>query len=68
MVTQTSPHDAEFRRFLGSRRTRRCSCAVLRAVWVDGLDLDRLAQVSGSFVDNTLRWRHADLLFKRRRT
>jgi hypothetical protein len=36
---------------------------VLPADLVDRLDLDRLARVSGSFVDTTLRWRHSDLLF-----
>jgi hypothetical protein len=37
--------------------------AVLPAGLVDRLDLSQLAQVSGSFIDTELRWRHADLLF-----
>lgn len=64
MSGQHSPHDAVFRRVLGDPEN---AASQLRAVLPAGvagrLDLDQLARVSGSFVDDTLRWRHSDLLF-----
>ena len=64
MSSQSSPHDAVFRRILGEPANAVSQLrAVLPDVLVDRLDLDRLTRVSGSFVDATLRWRHSDLLF-----
>ena len=64
MSGQHSPHDAVFRRVLGDPEN---AASQLRAVLPAGvagrLDLDQLARVSGSFVDDALRWRHSDLLF-----
>ena len=64
MSSQSSPHDAVFRRILGEPANAVSQLrAVLPDALVDRLDLDRLTRVSGSFVDATLRWRHTDLLF-----
>lgn len=64
MPSPSSPHDAVFRRVLGEPANAASQLrAVLPAALVGRLDLDRLARVSGSFVDATLRWRHSDLLF-----
>lgn len=64
MSSQSSPHDAVFRRVLGESAN---AASQLRAVLPDALvgrlELDQLARVSGSFVDASLRWRHSDLLF-----
>ncbi len=53
-----------FRRVLGDPEN---AASQLRAVLPAGvagrLNLDQLARVSGSFVDDALRWRHSDLLF-----
>lgn len=60
----SSPHDAVFRRVLGEPVNAASQLrAVLPAALVGRMDLDRLARVSGSFVDAELRWRHSDLLF-----
>jgi predicted transposase YdaD len=64
MSGQGGPHDAVFRRVLGEPINAASQLrAVLPAVLVERLDLDRLTRVSGSFVDADLRWRHSDLLF-----
>jgi predicted transposase/invertase (TIGR01784 family) len=64
MSNQSNPHDAVFRRVLGEPANAASQLrAVLPAAVVDRLDLSRLALVSGSFVDDSLRWRHSDLLF-----
>lgn len=64
MSSQPNPHDAVFRRVLGEPVNAASQLrAVLPAGVADRLDLDRLARVSGSFVDAALRWRHSDLLF-----
>jgi predicted transposase/invertase (TIGR01784 family) len=64
MSGQSGPHDAVFRRVLGEPANAASQLrAVLPQALVGRLDLDRLARVSGSFVDATLRWRHSDLLF-----
>lgn len=60
----SGPHDAVFRRFLGEPVNAASQLrAVLPAAVVGRLDLARLHRVSASFVDETLRWRHSDLLF-----
>jgi Uncharacterized conserved protein len=63
-MSQPNPHDAVFRLVLGEPAN---AASQLRAVLPHGLasrlDFRRLTQVSGSFVDATLRWRHSDLLF-----
>ncbi|MBL7517027.1 Rpn family recombination-promoting nuclease/putative transposase, partial [Frankia sp. CNm7] len=59
-----NPHDAVFRRVLGEPAHAASELrSVLPAGLVERLELDRLAPVPGSFVDETLRWRHSDLLF-----
>ena len=64
MASQPSAHDAVFRLVLGEPANAASQLrAVLPSGLVDRLDLARLTQVSGSFVDATLRWRHSDLLF-----
>lgn len=64
MSSQTGPHDAVFRRILGEPANAASQLrAVLPPALVDRLDLDRLARVPASFVDDALRWRHCDLLF-----
>jgi len=59
-----TPHDAVFRRVFGVPAN---AASQLRAVLPPGLtarlDLGRLAPAPGSFVDESLRWRHSDLLF-----
>lgn len=61
---QSGAHDAVFRRILGDPAHAAAELrAVLPAALVERLDLDRLARVSASFVDASLRWRHSDLLF-----
>jgi hypothetical protein len=59
-----TPHDAVFRRIFAVPAN---AASQLRAVLPPGLaarlDLDRLAPVPGSFVDEALRWRHSDVLF-----
>nr|MDT0662443.1 Rpn family recombination-promoting nuclease/putative transposase [Micromonospora sp. DSM 115978] len=64
MPSQSNPHDAVFRRVLGESANAASHLrAVLPEAVIDRLDLSQLARVSGSFVDDTLRWRHSDLLF-----
>jgi predicted transposase YdaD len=64
MSSQSSPHDAVFRRVLGEPANAASQLrAVLPDALVERLDLNRLTRASGSFVDATLRWRHSDLLF-----
>jgi predicted transposase/invertase (TIGR01784 family) len=64
MASSSSPHDAVFRLVLGEPANAASQLrAVLPAALADRLDLRRLTQVSGSFVDETLQWRHSDLLF-----
>ncbi|QOR69723.1 Rpn family recombination-promoting nuclease/putative transposase [Ruania alkalisoli] len=59
-----SPHDAVFRGVVGRPEH---AASLLRTVLPEALsariDLDRLTQVSGSFVDARMKWRHADVLF-----
>ena len=59
-----TPHDAVFRRVFGVPAN---AASQLRAVLPPGLtarlDLGRLAPAPGSFVDESLRWRHSDQLF-----
>jgi hypothetical protein len=59
-----TPHDSVFRRIFAVPDN---AASQLRAVLPpdlgDRLDLDRLAPVPGSFVDEALRWRHSDVLF-----
>jgi predicted transposase YdaD len=58
MSSQSSPHDAVFRRILGEPANAVSQLrAVLPDALVDRLDLDRLTRVSGSFVDTKLQWR-----------
>jgi hypothetical protein len=61
---QPTPHDSVFRQVFGVPEN---AASQLRAVLPPGLagrlDLGRLARVSGSFVDEALKWRHSDLLF-----
>jgi putative YhgA-like transposase len=64
MSSPSAPHDAVFRRILGTPSHAASQLrAALPPALVARLDLDRLALVPGSLVDATLRWRHADLLF-----
>ncbi|WP_239377492.1 Rpn family recombination-promoting nuclease/putative transposase, partial [Frankia sp. Cj5] len=64
MSSPHTPHDAVFRRILGTPSNAASQLrAALPAELVARLDLDRLALVPGSLVDATLRWRHTDLLF-----
>lgn len=64
MSGRSNPHDAVFRRVLGEPANAASQLrAVLPAAVVDRLDLDRLAPVPGSFVDEDLQWRHSDVLF-----
>jgi hypothetical protein len=61
---QPTPHDAVFRRIFGVPENM---ASQLRAVLPPGLagrlDLDQLARVPASFVDEALKWRYSDLLF-----
>jgi predicted transposase/invertase (TIGR01784 family) len=58
------PHDSVFRRIFGVPANAASQLrAVLPAELATWLDLDRLALVPGSFVDEALRWRHSDALF-----
>jgi hypothetical protein len=61
---QPSPHDSIFRQVFGVPAN---AASQLRAVMPPGiasrLDLGRLVRVPGSFVSESLRWRHSDLLF-----
>ncbi|WP_239377031.1 Rpn family recombination-promoting nuclease/putative transposase, partial [Frankia sp. Cj5] len=64
MSGPSTPHDAVFRRILGTPSNAASQVrAVLPPGLVARLDLDKLALVPGSLVDATLRWRHTDLLF-----
>lgn len=64
MSDQPSPHDALFRRVLGEPANAASQLrAVLPATLVARLELEKLALVSGSFVDEELRSRYSDLLF-----
>jgi predicted transposase/invertase (TIGR01784 family) len=59
-----TPHDSVFRRVLGVPENMASQLrAVLPPEVAARLDLARLARVPGSFVDETLKWRHSDLLF-----
>jgi predicted transposase YdaD len=64
MSNQPTPHDSVFRQIFGVPEN---AASQLRAVLPPGLagrlDLDRLARVPGSFVDEALKWRYSDLLF-----
>jgi hypothetical protein len=61
---QPTPHDAVFRQVFGVPANAASQLrAVLPLGLADRLDLDRLARVPGSFVDEALKWRHSDLLF-----
>jgi predicted transposase YdaD len=59
-----TPHDAVFRQVFGVPAN---AASWLRAVLPPGLtarlDLGRLAPVPASFIDESLKWRHSDLLF-----
>jgi predicted transposase/invertase (TIGR01784 family) len=64
MPPQSGPHDAVFRRILGEPANAASQLrAVLPPALTSRLHLDRLTRVPASFVDDTLRWRHSDLLF-----
>lgn len=64
MSSQSGPHDAVFRRVFGEPANAASQLrVVLPEVLAGRLDLGRLTAVPGSFVDDTLRWRHSDLLF-----
>ncbi len=59
-----NPHDRFFKETLGRRAIAKDFFeAYLPATVVEQLDWERLARQEGSFVDETLRERHADLLF-----
>src|SRR5262245_22747576 len=59
-----SPHDGVFRRIFGVPANAASQLrAVLPGDLAARLDLDRLAPVPGSFVDDDLRRRHSDVLF-----
>lgn len=59
-----TPHDSVFRRVLGVPENMASQLrAVLPPEVAARLDLARLVRVPGSFVDETLKWRHSDLLF-----
>jgi hypothetical protein len=59
-----TPHDAVFRRVFGVPVNAASELrAVLSAALLSRLDLGQLAPAPGSFVDESLRWRHSDLLF-----
>jgi predicted transposase/invertase (TIGR01784 family) len=64
MPNQPTPHDSVFRRIFGVPENM---ASQLRAVLPPGLagrlDLDQLARVPASFVDEALKWRYSDLLF-----
>ncbi|WP_239335978.1 Rpn family recombination-promoting nuclease/putative transposase [Frankia sp. CiP3] len=64
MPNPSTPHDAVFRRILGTPSNAASQLrATLPAALIARLDLDRLVLVPGSLIDATLRWRHTDLLF-----
>ncbi|WP_239395974.1 Rpn family recombination-promoting nuclease/putative transposase, partial [Frankia sp. CiP3] len=64
MPNPSTPHDAVFRRILGTPSNAASQLrATLPASLIARLDLDRLVLVPGSLIDATLRWRHTDLLF-----
>jgi len=59
-----TPHDSIFRQVFGAPANAASELrAVLPAALAGRLDLDQMARVPASFVDETLRWRHSDLLF-----
>jgi hypothetical protein len=59
-----TPHDSVFRQVFGVPANAASALrAVLPPPLTARLDLGRLAPVPGSFVDESLRWRHSDLLF-----
>ncbi len=59
-----TPHDSVFRRIFGVPANAASQLrAVLPPDLAARLDLERLAPVPGSFVDDALRWRHSDVLF-----
>jgi predicted transposase YdaD len=61
---QPSPHDALFRLIFGVPENIASELrAVLPPALANRLDLDRLAPVPASFVDESLKWRHSDLVF-----
>ena len=63
-VGQLSPHDAVFCHVFGVPANAASQLrAVLPADLAARLDLGKLVPVPGSFVDETLKWRHTDLLF-----
>lgn len=64
---RSNPHDALFRRVLGEPEHAASQLrSVLPPALVAGVELDTLTPVAGSFVDEALRWRHCDLLFRTR--
>lgn len=61
---QISPHDSVFRRIFGvPENTASQLRAVLPPDLADRLDLGQLSQVSATFIDESLKRRHSDLLF-----
>lgn len=59
-----NPHDALFRQVFSDPANAASQLrSVLPTELVERLDLDRLERCPGSFVDEELRWRHADLLY-----
>ena len=61
---QLSPHDAVFRRIFGVPANMASQLrAVLPPTLVSRLDLAQLAPVPGTFIDESLKRRHSDLLF-----
>lgn len=59
-----TPHDSLFKKIFGKPEHAASQlCAVLPAPLTARLDLGRLAQVPGTFVDDSLRQRHTDVLF-----
>jgi predicted transposase/invertase (TIGR01784 family) len=63
-IGTSTPHDSVFRRIFGVPANAASQLrAVLPSALAARLDLGRLAPVPGSFVDETLRWRHSDVLF-----
>jgi predicted transposase YdaD len=60
----SGPHDAVFRRVLGEPANAASQLrSVLPTALASRLDLDKLTQVPGSFVDDALRARYSDLVF-----
>lgn len=61
---QLSPHDSVFRRIFGvSENAASQLRAVLPSDLAGRLDLGQLAQVPATFIDESLKRRHSDLLF-----